>query len=73
MSQPGQRYYELARRCRASASRALTDHGRAALIRMAEAYEIKAAELRARTENVGSPAFKGCVSPLYTISAYCEA
>lgn len=39
---------------------------------MAEAYENRAAELGSRTENLGAAALQGCVSRLYTISAYCE-
>jgi len=45
---PGQRYHELAKRCHESAASARTDRSRTALIRMAEAYERKAAELERR-------------------------
>lgn len=46
MEKPGSRYVELARRCRMSAARALTEDSRTALIKMAEGYECRAAELR---------------------------
>lgn len=52
MEQPGTRYVELARRCRMSAARALTEDSRTALIKMAEGYECRAAKLRVSAKDL---------------------
>lgn len=50
MGQPGGRYRELATRCRASALRASTAPARAALMRMADGYDARAAALEAMAD-----------------------
>lgn len=42
------RYLELARRCRVNAASASTDHGKAGLMRMADAYDRRGDELESR-------------------------
>jgi hypothetical protein len=50
MSKPGKRYQELAVRCRQLAMQSETTNTRAGLLRMADAYERRAAELNAPAE-----------------------